>query len=191
MKKIYLGIIAVIGIVSINAAEPQKSYVRIAQEKTIKQFNTSLDRFKRCMHGKCTKGEALKAARDLGIAGMIAITASYGLGTALELGTETISHRIGKPAPTSVYATARYMKTPGEVATQPFSMASQKISRMRTGFNVRDRVQYKNMVGIVKDVNLLRNEVTISLFGTKKPVIVPAKDVTLKERASEGQGFLS
>lgn len=47
------------------------------QQKVVRQFNESLNRLNQCFRGNCTKGEALKAARDVGIAALAAITALY------------------------------------------------------------------------------------------------------------------
>jgi len=49
-----------------------------------KQFNESLDRFYRCVQLKCTPWEALKAARDLGIAAATVIAVMYVTGEAFK-----------------------------------------------------------------------------------------------------------
>ncbi len=47
------------------------------KEKAKKQFNESLNRFRRCMKGKCDRWEEIKTARDLGIAAVTVIAGLY------------------------------------------------------------------------------------------------------------------
>ena len=52
-----------------QAAQEKTKEQKISfKEKAKKQFYESLDRFKRCMKGECTKWELAKAGRDLTIA---------------------------------------------------------------------------------------------------------------------------
>jgi hypothetical protein len=55
-----------------------------AQQKTQAQFKESLERLKRCMHGDCTRAEALKTVRDLSIAVGVVIPATYVTGAGLK-----------------------------------------------------------------------------------------------------------
>ncbi len=59
----------------IQAEEP-KARLRVVK----KTLDDSLDRFKRCMRGKCTRKEKIKVARDVGIAALAVVgiaTAAY------------------------------------------------------------------------------------------------------------------
>ena len=61
----------------IAAQEKTKEQKISFKEKIKKQFNESLDRFKLCMKGECSRWEAMKAARDLGITAVALIAAVY------------------------------------------------------------------------------------------------------------------
>ncbi len=51
-----------------------------AKESAVKKrFDASLKRLKRCIKGKCTTWEGIKAARDLGITAALVITAVYAI----------------------------------------------------------------------------------------------------------------
>jgi hypothetical protein len=63
-----------------------KQAVSNAKKRALKQFDESVDRFKRCIRGKCTKMEALKVARDVTIAAAATIAAMYVTGVAMEKG---------------------------------------------------------------------------------------------------------
>ncbi len=79
------------GSASIQAQEGQAKVGRVKR-----QFNESLDRFNRCIRGKCTRWEALKAARDLAIVAAAVITAVYAGKRVVEKGTEVMRSRRGE-----------------------------------------------------------------------------------------------
>ena len=65
--------------------------------KVKKQLDESLNRFKRCMRGKCTRKEKIKVARDVGIAAAAAVLAVVGAtvyaGKRIKNAAEAISSR--------------------------------------------------------------------------------------------------
>lgn len=82
-----------------GADEPKKGL----KTKAMKQFDESVDRLKRCFAGKCTKMEALKAARDVGAAAVAVITVVYlgsklGEAGARVAGPPQVARVIGRPA---------------------------------------------------------------------------------------------
>lgn len=80
MKKIIYTIALVLcGIMPLHAVEEKKSFARRTQDTVMKQLQESYDRFKKCVHGNCTKTELLKVTRDLSIAAVALITISYKL----------------------------------------------------------------------------------------------------------------
>jgi hypothetical protein len=76
--------------------------------KVMGQLKESIDRLQRCLTGKCTKVEALKAARDVSITAAAAVAALYGIGTALQKSRSYLPKDLRYPA----YKTGEYMKKP-------------------------------------------------------------------------------
>lgn len=134
----------------IHAATSPKSYTQIAQEeathlaqsaqattmhharavkaKAIQQFNESYNRFQQCLHGKCTKGQALKVARDLGIAAAAVITTMYIAGGVFKKG-------------------ANYIYRGGEQLQRPGKFIYEKASRVVYPFKKGDWVKYRGPLG--------------------------------------------
>ncbi len=174
----------------IHAAEPTKtSYAGIAKKKALHQFNESLARIKRCFKEKCTKREALLAARDLGIAATIVITGLYGLGSAIETGAKTLAiktagHPYHKTIQKVTFPFARageYMQTPGVMAMKPLVKALDYRKQRLYPFQIGDIVEYKGKQAIVRDYHPLAHIVEIQQTGTTTHVIVPDTEVTLEK----------
>ncbi len=95
-----------IGSVPVQAA--QEGRVKKSATAAKKQFRASIDRFKRCMRGKCTRWEALKVARDVGIAAAAVIAAMYVTGGALK--------KVGGPIVPELYFVGEALQAPVELA---------------------------------------------------------------------------
>ncbi len=70
---------------------------RVSRAK--KQFNESIDRFNRCIQGKCTKREALKVARDIGataIAVAVVVGTAYGVRTRFKKQEQALKEQEGR-----------------------------------------------------------------------------------------------
>ena len=78
MKKTRL-IIAALAAITLVGAVPVQA--ESAKEKAIQTFNNSINRFKRCIHGKCSRWEIAKVGRDATIA-IGVILGLYGIGYA-------------------------------------------------------------------------------------------------------------
>ncbi len=91
---------------ALNAAQ---SPAATAKQKAMARFNTSLNRFKKCYQNpkSCSRMDALKIARDLGIAAVALVTAAYVTGGALKLGVVTIpvEYQATKPVRSALKAT--------------------------------------------------------------------------------------
>ena len=83
MKKIIVTIALSVAFVFGSFAAVPRGPSRVATigKKAKAQWNESLGRFKRCLKGKCTRKEALQAARDLGIAAVVTAATVYVLKT--------------------------------------------------------------------------------------------------------------
>ncbi len=85
MKKALIAVLLaatfMIGSVPVQVAQEGRFKKSVTAAK--KQFRASIDRFKRCMRGKCTRREAAKVARDVGIAAAAVIAAVYVIPTFL------------------------------------------------------------------------------------------------------------
>ncbi len=159
---------------------------RTLKAKAIRQFDASVGRFKRCLHGKCTKVEALKAARDVGIAAVAAVTALYLTGIALQKGAKA-AYKItpGKyldtlePVAESVGAVGAYMQKPAQYSLE-------KTRRVVFPFRQGDRVSYRDywgaeVEGTVKSYDPIKRLVLVRDSNTSVTENLPAKNVTLKK----------
>ncbi len=76
---------ALLAAITINGAALQASEILEEIEVTEESpqmgyFSASVDRLKRCVTGKCTRYEALQAARDVGIAAIATVAGLYAVG---------------------------------------------------------------------------------------------------------------
>lgn len=148
----FLMLIFIGGILPLHAAEPQKSYARIAKEKAAKQFNDSYDRFKRCIHGNCTKIEALKVARDLGAAALLLITVMYGAGAIINKTTYALEKQFNPDYPYSLSPKSKKALITAGVLQSPVYKAKSSVKKLlRPKINVGDTVLYKNNEWTVTD----------------------------------------
>lgn len=87
MKKIIVTIALSAAFVfgSFAAVSHGSSRVATIGKKAKAQWNESLGRFRRCLKGRCTRKEAFKAARDLGIAAVVTAATIYVLKTGFGL----------------------------------------------------------------------------------------------------------
>jgi hypothetical protein len=84
MKKPIIIVLALLQLGSSSIqAQTISDYARNAKQSAVNAFNNSVDRMKRCIKGQCTKMEALKVARDLGIAASAAIATMYAAGAGI------------------------------------------------------------------------------------------------------------
>ncbi len=110
--------------------------VRTAKEKATKQFDESIERLKRCIKLQCTKWEAAKAGRDVGIAIAAVIAAMYGAGTALQKGAEFAEKRRLKSGEGFYFAPGRATRVPhyaykaGEALTYPVDEPISAVKRI-------------------------------------------------------------
>lgn len=125
------------------AQEKTTDYMHIARQKAVKQFNTSLDRFKQCLHANCTKMEAVKAARDLAIAATAVITAMYVIGGGMKKG-------------------AVYMKQTGKWLQKPGKTIYTKAERFIYPIQEGDRIEYQKNWWKVTSVG--KNQITIQRY---------------------------
>lgn len=97
-----------------RATRIAKEKVSAAKEKAIKQLDESLDRFKRCIKLQCTRGEALKAGRDVTIAIATLIAAMYGTGTVLQIPKKKYLEQSERPElEKTLYGVGAALRYPG------------------------------------------------------------------------------
>ncbi len=142
MKKTYL--IAALAItimassVPLNAMQKERisKAISTAKEKSLKQLDESVQRFKRCIKLQCTKWEAAKAGRDVSIAIAAAIAAMYGAGTLLQKGAEFAEKRRIPSREGSYFAPRRATKVPyyaykaGEALRAPVDKPISAVKRI-------------------------------------------------------------
>ncbi len=111
-----------------------------------KRFHESLDRFKSCIKGKCTKWELAKAGRDLIIAitalSATSIAASYAVGKGLEKGVEAGYHRLSPRFRGPAYRAGLKMQQPAKAIGRFGAEARKRITdplgieeEYKAGFN--------------------------------------------------------
>ena len=154
------------------------SAAKKTKEKAMEQFEKNLDRLKECFNGKCTKQGALRIARNVGIAAVIAIIALYAGGTILHRGVAD------KPE-SKVYHAGTYMRAPGTVIKKGAAMAGKKVAKSPLGrrvypFQKGDRVKWEGEGPYtVKSYNPFTNKVTLDLGHTIKAVGIDAEEFEL------------
>jgi len=189
------------------SAEEPTTYAGIAKKKAMHEFNESLARLKRCFRGNCTKGDALRAVRDLGIAATLVIVGLYGVGGALKKGADAaymntphqydkiVYQRFTRP----VERIGKYMQKPGTIAAQylvhkPLAKAKRSISSFQSRaqskaqqqserkhpFEPYDSVKYRGQYRTVVSYDPIKNTVTLH---SQSPIgeIVPASAVQLED----------
>ena len=86
---------ALLALALITAAAPLQAQGPTAKKK----YYESLDRFRRCIRGNCTKMEGLRTARDLGLAAALVVAGMYAAGRgAKRIGKEELGERLQAPA---------------------------------------------------------------------------------------------
>ncbi len=203
MKK--LGLVLLFGLtsVSLSAMENSKpSLTNTAKAKALKQFNETLNRFKKCLHGKCTKMEALKVARDLGIAATAVIIGLYSLGTVIEKSSHALYKSVPKESTFKGLSwqirdygrtMGEYMQKPGQRAMRPVKNSAKKTKESISAwyhagdlFHVDDMVEYNGQTVFIDNYNKKDNTVT---FYMRNPIsqkvekaTVGADHVTLRSK---------
>ncbi|TET34285.1 hypothetical protein E3J61_03085 [Candidatus Dependentiae bacterium] len=107
MKKTHLVAVllaATFMVSSVPVQAAQEGRVKKTATAAKKQFRTSIDRFKRCMRGKCTRWEAAKVARDVGITAVAVIAAMYVTGGVLK--------KAGGPVVPELYSAGEALQAP-------------------------------------------------------------------------------
>ena len=133
-----LAVTIMVSSVPLHAVQKERisKAVGTAKEKATKQLDESVKRFKRCIKLQCTKGEALKATRDVSIAISAAIAAMYGIGTALKEGAEFAGKRRMPSEERSYFAPRRATRVPyyahrvGEALTSPVDKPISAVKRI-------------------------------------------------------------
>lgn len=124
MKKNNL-ILAALAATSMVGSAPLKADT--LKEKATQRFNTSINRFRKCIRGKCTKMEALKLSRDVAITAAAVIAAMYGIGEGLKRGSEQVREGLGLLGP----GQTRPIHKAGEWLQKPVTVPQKAWRKMR------------------------------------------------------------
>ncbi|TET36459.1 hypothetical protein E3J61_00675 [Candidatus Dependentiae bacterium] len=114
MKKTHLIIAALAAITMVPV------HAETLKEKAVQRFNTSIDRFRTCIRGKCTGREALKLSRNVAITAAAVIAVMYGIGAGLKRGA--IKGSISRERAGTAYRAGLQLQRPGV----PFVRAGTK-----------------------------------------------------------------
>ncbi len=162
------------------------------KEKVVQQFEESLNRLKRCFKGQCTKVEALKAARDLGVTAVGVITVLYITGSAFQQAAETAYKRSPEQYRESVqsisepiYKAGYYMRRPGRPVMRKVDPYISKATRTIFPLQYGDSVKYKKRVADVLKYNPMSGNVTLQWQiggGLVNRFDVPASEVELIQK---------
>lgn len=128
MKKMSLTAALLAGLM-INGAALQASEMMEEIEVTEESpqmgyFSASVDRLKRCVTGKCTRYEALQAARDVGIAALATVAGLYAVGALAEKQLRKRGYKKG-------LGTAQRLQVPGVKAMRPVRAGYAKTAPLR------------------------------------------------------------
>ncbi len=179
MKKTHLVAVllaATFMVSSVPVQAAQEGRVKKSATAAKKQFRTSIDRFKRCMRGRCTRWEAAKVARDVGIAAAAVIAAMYVTGGALK--------KVGGPMVPELYFVGEALQAPVTLARVAISGAERPgggtvdlLKFVRSKY-LNKKAMYRDSPGYVADVFLDRQEISLKLeMENGKSIVVPLREL--------------